>query len=291
MNRVTTRVRPLLATLVAACGLLLPACQPPPRAVKDASMTPLAAQFDPKTVGTIRGRVEWTGKLPAIEPIRLLLKTEGLAIDPPNPNAPRIDPKTMGMDQTLVYLLKVAPERSKPWSHADVEVAFEKSQLVIQQGERQGRLGVVRRGAEIACVSREKRNHVLLGRGASVFSLSLIDMNAVTRRPLNDTGIVDLTSGTALFWLRGALWVGEHPYASVTDAAGAFEMRDVPPGTYEIVSWSPNWRVVGSERHPEFGEIERLLFAPPVEQKTSVVVRSGETATVDFRWDESLFNK
>ncbi len=53
--------------------------------------------------------------------------------------------------------------------------------------------------------------------------------------------------------------VADHPYHTVTDAYGAFELRDVPPGHYAVRVW-----------HEELGTTER-----------PVVVEAGQTATVD----------
>lgn len=38
-------------------------------------------------------------------------------------------------------------------------------------------------------------------------------------------------------WMRGWLAVVDHPYYVITDASGAFELGDVPPGEYEIKVW------------------------------------------------------
>ena len=56
-------------------------------------------------------------------------------------------------------------------------------------------------------------------------------------------GILELSSGSALYWLRGHLWIGAHPYALVTNAAGEFELAQVPAGTYELVCWAPSWHI------------------------------------------------
>jgi hypothetical protein len=38
-------------------------------------------------------------------------------------------------------------------------------------------------------------------------------------------------------WMRGWLVVVDHPHAAVTDASGAYEISDVPPGAYTLVIW------------------------------------------------------
>ncbi len=276
--------RAISTALLMTFSFALSACQPNAPLPKPAPATPLATKFDPKATGTIRGQILWSGPLPKIDPIKLPIPPPGAIAEAPNPNAPIIDPKSLGMNQVLVYLRNVDPARSRPWPHEPVEVAFDKSRLEIRQGKFAGRIGIVRRGDDIACISREKTNSILEARGASVFSIPLIDPDKTTRRRLNDSGILELSSGSALFWLRAHLWIGEHPYATLTDAAGAFELPQVPAGNYELVCWSPNWKIKRRERHPEFGEIERLIFEDALQQASPIAVTAGETAAAIVRW-------
>jgi hypothetical protein len=274
----------LIAIIVVSFG-----CQPPPSPPKDAPPAPLAARFNPKETGSIRGRVVWSGRDPNIEPIKLPFPSPDFGGEQPNPNAPTIDPPSQGMADVLVFLRAVSLDHSRPWPHDPATVAFEKGRLEIRQGPRKSRLGIVRRGEEIACVAYEKRNHILEARGASVFSLPLLLPETITRRKLTRTGILELSSGSALYWLRGYLWISEHPYAAITNATGEFELTEVLADKYEVVCWAPNWHIKRRERHPEFGEIERLIFAPAAEQSAQVTVAAGEAATATFRFNEMHF--
>lgn len=281
----------MLRTL-ALMTLVAVGCQPAPAVPKKAATpAPLGAAFDAKTCGAIQGRVTWDGPIPAIDPIPLLVKVEGFDLHQPNPNAPRINSKDLGMGQSLVFLRKVDLAKSKPWPFGAAEIAFEQNQLLIRQDGQTGRLGLVRQATDITCISREKRKHILLGRGDGFFSLPLVDAEKPTKRTLDQSGIVELSSGAAFYWLRAYLWVSDHPYAAITDASGAFTLTQVPAGEYEIVSWNPNWHIAATERHPEFGEIERLIFAKAVEQATTVRVQEGETAKTDFTWSVAAFKK
>jgi hypothetical protein len=38
-------------------------------------------------------------------------------------------------------------------------------------------------------------------------------------------------------FMRGGIFVAETPYWALTDAAGKFEIKDVPPGTYTVNTW------------------------------------------------------
>jgi hypothetical protein len=274
---------------IVVLALSLAGCQPPPSPPKPAAPAPLAAQFDAKTTGVIRGSVFWTGARPEVESIKLPFPLPGLESEQPNPNAPRIDPKTQAVADVLVYLRTVDPARSRPWPHDPVEVAFAGSRLEVRQSKQKGRFGIVRRGDDIVCIAHEARKHTLEARGASVFSLPLLMSGNTTKRQLDQPGILELSSGSALYWLRGYLWIGEHPYAAATNAAGEFQLDQVPAGAYELVCWSPNWRIKRRERHPEFGEIERLIFDDGVEQSADVMVAAGDAAVASFRWSEANF--
>ncbi len=61
-------------------------------------------------------------------------------------------------------------------------------------------------------------------------------------------------------WMAAYVYVVDHPYVAVTDAAGRFTIPDVPPGTYTLKVW-----------HEGLGEVTR-----------EVTVTAGDTATEDF---------
>lgn len=276
-------------TLALVCTLALAGCQPAAGPPKEIAQDPLGSQFDPKSVGAIHGRVTWDGPLPKIEPIKIPVATLDVAGDQPNPNAPKIDVKTTAIDGALVFLRTVDPAKSRRWTHDPVTVAFADKRLEIQQGKLPVRIGLVRRGDEIACLAHEKRNHTLEARGAAVFSLPLLEPEKVTRRKLEHAGILELASGSAYFWTRGHLWVGDHPYATLTDASGRFLLEQVPAGDYEVVCWLPNWRINHRERSPESGDIERIVFERGVEKSSKVTAAPGETAHLDSRWRSDDF--
>jgi plastocyanin len=63
-------------------------------------------------------------------------------------------------------------------------------------------------------------------------------------------------------WMIAYVGVVSNPYFSVSDAAGAFEIKNVPPGTYTIDAW-----------HERYGPLKR-----------SVKVTAGGSVTVDFSY-------
>jgi hypothetical protein len=62
--------------------------------------------------------------------------------------------------------------------------------------------------------------------------------------------------------MKAYIAVTDHPYHTVTDAHGAYEIRDLPPGSYTVRIW-----------HEELGTQER-----------PVRIEAGTTATLDVAY-------
>ena len=63
-------------------------------------------------------------------------------------------------------------------------------------------------------------------------------------------------------WMTGYVWVQNNRYFAVTDKDGAFEIKDVPVGSYEIEAW-----------HERFGT-----------KTGKVTVQKGKPAEVKFEF-------
>jgi hypothetical protein len=132
-------------------------------------------------------------------------------------------------------------------------------------------------------VSEDPFFHSLHADGAAFFTLAFPDPGRPRVRLLQDKGRVELTSAAGFFWMRGHLFVDDHPYYTRTDSAGEFVLPGVPPGNYEVVCWLPNWRVQRSERDPESGQVARIFFNPPLEQIRSLTLPPAGSVEVILR--------
>jgi hypothetical protein len=200
-----------------------------------------------------------------------------------NPHAPVVDPGHRGVGNAVVFLRKVDLRRARPWDLPPVRVDQHDYQIHVWQGDVDAPVGFVERGAGVQMVSTQPVFHFLRARGAASFSLTFPDPHKPRTRRFNESGLVELSSAAGYSWMRGYLFVDEHPYYCRTDASGRFQLREVPAGEYELVCWLPNWHEASHERDPESGLIVRLFFKAALEKAAPVAVQPGVVSQVSFQ--------
>jgi hypothetical protein len=258
-----------------------------PQGTQTSSSTEIAASFRADETGAIEGRVTWDGPIPDVP----VFKIHGNHNDGKehltnlvrkNPNDPVIDPATKGVNQAVVFLRGIDPAKAKPWDHLPIVIDQSDLDLAILQGNERVHAGFVRRGDEISAISRDKFYHALRASGAAFFTLPFMDANKTTKRRLEKNGLVELSSGAGYYWMRGYLFVADHPYLTRTDKEGRFKLTQVPAGKYQLVCWLPNWKIARHDRDPETALVTRVYFEPPLEQESEVEVARKGTMMADF---------
>lgn len=246
---------------------------------------PTATRFDPARTGTVAGRVTWAGPPPEAHDFLFgtprkdgTVETRMMA----NPNRPGVDPGSKAVAGSVVFLRGVDPAAARPWDLPPARVEWRDRQIVVCQGDATGRAGFVRRVDAVTLISAEPVYHVLRGRGADFFSLTLPEPDRPLTRTFPCPGRVELSSGTGLYWARADLFVCDHPYFAVTDREGRFRFDQVPAGPVEVVAWLPGWRPARHERDPESGLVSRMAYSDPVERSRPATVEPGRTAAVDL---------
>jgi hypothetical protein len=276
---------------IVAAALLAGCAESPPPPLSVAPQTSLPGRFDAAQSGSIAGDIVWVGPIPAVASFRSI--PEPFTDQPPppardyaNPNVPLIDPTSRGVGSAVVYLRKVDPERSRAWDHAPVRVELRDQRIDVMQGETRRSAGFVRTGDSVEVVSRDHLYHSIQGRGASFFARALPKPDMGRTRRLTTAGVVELQSGAGYFWMRGYLFVADHPYHVHGDAQGRFLLRDVPTGEYEIVAWHPDWRVAQTLRNPDSVRIMQVTYRKPIEVSRRVVVEPGKTTKTRLELSE-----
>jgi len=275
--------------LIIGCGTEAP--EPP--GLSQPAPVEIGKRFNSATAGTVRGRVHWVGPAPDVAAFEIRsLVTEWSPAHPrlirDNPHAPQIDPAA-GVGGAVIYLRGVDPMLSRPWDLPPVTVEHHDRQLSVVQGADRSHVGFVRRGDSITMTCREKAFNALHASGAAFFTLTFPDADQPLRRVLNSRGVVELSSGAGYYWMRGHLFVNDHPYYVRTDPQGRFELRQVAPGRYWIVCWMPNWHKLRQDRDPESSLVTRLEFQPALQQQQVIVIDAGGAVHVEFAIQESMF--
>jgi uncharacterized protein (DUF2141 family) len=73
------------------------------------------------------------------------------------------------------------------------------------------------------------------------------------KKTISRPGLVEVECD-AHDWMKGYLYVMDHPYSAVTGEDGAFSIADIPPGEYEVEVW-----------HEAFGTQEHKVAIAPNE--------------------------
>ncbi|MCE9567718.1 MAG: carboxypeptidase-like regulatory domain-containing protein [Planctomycetes bacterium] len=239
----------------------------------------IGTAFNPATSGSITGRVSWKGAIPnAPEFPNHVPQADGTFLyhTAKNPYTPQINPKSLGFAGVVVSLQSVEPATSKPWDLPPVAVEMGDKKIVVVQGDQRRRVGFVRRGDSISVSSTEAIHHMLRGRGDAFFSLTLPMPGKPVTRMLPNCGRVELSSGSGLYWVRGDLFVADHPYFAITDADGRFTLDRVPAGPTKLVIWHPGWESARMERDPDSTIITRMVYSPAIERVLNVDVVAGK---------------
>jgi hypothetical protein len=284
-NRTNTRrLWPLFVLLASGCSSESPTSDE--RLVPPAPAIPGTA-FNATQVGRLQGKVVWTAAIP--EPPGFLYgvpRDDGLGFAfrmAENPNRPHIDATTKALADAVVFLRQLDAARGRPWDLPPVRVEMADGRITVVQGDRRSRVGFVRRGDAISVSSAEPVYHVLRGRGAAFFSLTLPEPNSPIVRTLSNLGRVELSSGTGLYWASADLLVTDHPYYTLTDANGHFAFDQVPVGPVDVIVWLPGWTPTRQERDPDSTTITRQSYGPPLERCVSTNVAPGAVAEVTLR--------
>lgn len=78
------------------------------------------------------------------------------------------------------------------------------------------------------------------------------------REPLGRPGLIAFTCNVRHTWMAAWVVVADHPYHTVTDAYGDYEIGDLPPGAYTLRVWHEE---LGTREVPVTVEAGRAVAA------------------------------
>jgi hypothetical protein len=144
---------------------------------------------------------------------------------------------------------------------------------------------LVPRDEELQMKSSDPVLHNVHMVGTATYNLPFPIQGMTITRPMRQAGRTHLTCNGGHVWMNGEVLVVTHPYYTITDEHGRYQLTNVPPGEYQVSMWHEGWRIAREETAFDVytqQHVRRLLFTEPITSERTLSVRPGEAATVDF---------
>jgi hypothetical protein len=209
--------------------------------------------------GTIRGVASFKGTAPAQKVIQVTKDNEKLGFDT-IPDESMIVSAGGGIQNVVVFIQGIM--EGKPLSRSLPAITNKGARFRPHVQNFYQREFLIRSEDPVL-----HNTHPYLGRkeegGRSQYNVAISPPEPgevkEIRRPLKAAGMYQIRCD-AHDWMRGWIWVLDHPYGSVSGEDGAYVIDEIPPGIYKLTAW-----------HETLGE-----------QEAEVIVTAGGTAEVDF---------
>lgn len=222
--------------------------------------------------GNISGTVKFVGSMPKLEPIVLTQDNEacGKAVSSEFLIA---NPQSKGLKNTVVFIENI--EKGKKLEVKPAVLDNSKCLFVPH-------VQAVHLGATLDVKNSDPilhNTHSYLG-SVTVFNLALPMQGQVLKRKITKPGPIRVQCDAHPHMSAWVVAV-DHPYFSVTDEHGNFQLTGIPPGTYKIVAWHEPWKVKGTDKGG------RLLYEPVdgvrIVQELTVPSKGEAKITFEFK--------
>lgn len=209
-----------------------------------------AYETDPAVAGvTVKGRAIFVGSVPKAErlPVHRDSKFCGESVQ----NEPiQLDRASRGIKAVVISLEGI--EKGKPPypTTAILSVGFENNNCRFvprATGTVVGSLLEIKNVDPILHNTHIRKDNRF---GPTVLNVAQPAGAKVIQKPLRQVGFLDVRCDAHTF-MRAAVHVFEHPYFTVTDESGRFELTQVPPGSYRLRIW-----------HETLGSREKAITVP-----------------------------
>jgi plastocyanin len=226
--------------------------------------------------GTLAGRITYEGKSPTYPVANDIGRREFLFL---------VSNENAGLRWAVVYLtarknsprplLDTAPDDSEGATVDQYDFAFEPHVVAV------------RSGAEIAFTNSDAANHNVRADSdetSNTFNIVTPVDGAYTKRfrvtpPGKPLRLVcDIHA-----WMRGWVYVFDHPFYAITDEDGAFAIGGIPPGEYDVHVQQPDGELNATARidiRPNAPSTISAIFSPK-HLKSRNILRLGAPEFVD----------
>jgi plastocyanin len=223
-----SRIALLLIALAFAVACGSEPAAPPPSSGGDLTV-------DPATAGRITGHVTFTGTPPSAEPIRMDGDPACVDASAPAPmsEAVLVDAVTGGLRNVFVYV--------KDGLDPQYGFAVPAEPVVLDQlGCRyEPRVLGIRAGQPLEIRNSDNTFHNVHAMPAAnvEFNRGQPMQGAVNTEVFTEPEVMVRFKCNVHGWMTAWVGVMAHPYFAVTGADGAFDLSNLPPGTYTVEAW------------------------------------------------------
>ena len=209
---------------IAACN------SPAPEPAKSVAGKPV----DAATAGSLSGKVTFTGKPPANEPLRLGSDPACLPGAGPNPVSDAVLVSADGGVKNVFVYVKDGLDPAYSFAAPTSAVVLD------QKGCRYApRVVGVQVGQPLDIVNSDQTMHNVhaIPKVNDEFNSSQPMQGIHTTKAFTKPEVMVLFRCNVHNWMTAHVGVLPHPYFAVTNDGGAFEIKNLPPGTYTIEAW------------------------------------------------------
>jgi plastocyanin len=211
-----------------------------------------ATPLDLSTAGSVSGRVQFEGTAPQPAPLQLGSFAE-CAVQHEGPiYADDVVVKDGSLANVLVYVKQGLGDRI--FAVPETPVVIDQKGCVFVP-----RVAAVQSGQPVRFMNGDPLAHNVHGvpQNASGWNFMLPVRGAARNVTIDKPEAVIELKCDIHPWMKAYLGVFDHPYFAVTGADGQFELRNLPPGDYEIAAW-----------HERLGTRSATISLAPKEAKT-----------------------
>ncbi len=219
---------------------------------------------------TLKGMVVFKGKIPKVSPIIIDRDNEYCGIEQPVKKYIISDSKVKNV---FVWIEGIT--KGKPIPNKQIEVIIKDCRATsLASVGFVGNNYVFRNDdpilhtvqLKLGLKFHEKLSSRPIKDGATIFNLAMPKQGREVKKPVKryhryteDTGFIRITSNTHN-WIRGTIFIFDHPYASVTDKNGNFVLDNIPAGEYTIKIWHEGFGYKSGKIKLSSGQVKKITI-------------------------------
>jgi Polysaccharide lyase family 4, domain II len=219
--------------------------------------------------GAIAGTIVFVGPIPHLPPLVITKDQDVCGTTAPSPLL-LVSGHTRGVKDTIIAVEGLSKGKAPP---ADKPTLDNRNCALVP------RVQAVMVGTEMVIQNSDPFLHTTRGRFPDfkqAFNLVFPKNTPAKEQRIRFPGVIAVTCDTHAH-MRAYVLSFEHPYFTVTDEDGRFQIDQVPAGSYTLKAWHEGWRML------EYDQDGRPQYEDPYVLTAEVTVMPGKTTHVGFQ--------